>query len=1823
IRKDKVVSYGILVPLCGFISASVSLSNDLKYWSLLLIHQLSLTESLHEALIGKGMVPILGNLTRMTFGNTNMQKLCLHSLVRLISSLSNIEATAQLQKLVELNFVPLLTSCLRNDDTELVSWTVFLLHEFVIKDVAKNDFCRVPGISKIFTNLLTSEEACVPRIILRTFKSLGLRNQPFQQEMLKSGVITKTIPLLKSNDEETQYWALALLHDLMETPEGHKELIACSGLEVLLQLANRASVHLALYIADIFVFLCSSSLNHDVIRDSKMLPAVIKFCQSDEPDLQYAGAALLLNLSTMSASISEQIISSNILLWLEELIIKGEKDSVLTVAAKTLTALSRKDLTVKSSVQIKVIPFLISKVILLLQITIQLLTIGQLDPDTLPRPDGLSFDLADEKLILDESATKLYDRLIGYVNKVLKQSNLSEEKEEVANDGIEKTEIGIFHLMKMAFSAQFEIIGGIGSFGKCKFTGELSAIRILLERAMSGIKIILEHLTKFIESVPTEQYLPVIIKACESDDENQKRKAVATIQQLTKYDENKRLLLKSGVLRILCNILKSQVHETTHRYAIIAVFRLVSNDGMELMNQCLNIHIRKDKVVSYGILVPLCGFISASVSLSNDLKYWSLLLIHQLSLTESLHEALIDKGMVPILGNLTRMTFGNTNMQKLCLHSLVRLISSLSNIEATAQLQKLVELNFVPLLTSCLRNDDTELVSWTVFLLHEFVIKDVAKNDFCRVPGISKIFTNLLTSEEACVPRIILRTFKSLGLRNQPFQQEMLKSGVITKTIPLLKSNDEETQYWALALLHDLMETPEGHKELIACSGLEVLLQLANRASVHLALYIADIFVFLCSSSLNHDVIRDSKMLPAVIKFCQSDEPDLQYAGAALLLNLSTMSASISEQIISSNILLWLEELIIKGEKDSVLTVAAKTLTALSRKDLTVKSSVQIKVIPFLISKVILLLQITIQLLTIGQLDPDTLPRPDGLSFDLADEKLILDESATKLYDRLIGYLDCMLIFIESELFSIKSKSTNIPLDVFCNTLTEMCVVPLVNTSYFVEGGDETVKKVVEGRRFLKKMIDHSENLIWTRDMDDQAVQALHGLRDLITTHTISVIVGLVKHESARESLLKDGMITVLITLIQNCSIEVQDQAMISLSHLTLRESKSNLIKYIPKFSTDAFFSRRIASPMFQFYYDLFQHSISDYSLPSNEICRLDANTKTAHLVLSSNSLSMRNDSWTFESILGNKSAKGVGVWTYEVLIESEGIIQIGWSTKASRFDPEAGSGVGGDTDELRFICIYRRCFLDNVHSYSADGNRRKKWHGNLTTNNNYGEQWCIGDTISTFLDLNKGTISFWRNGKDMGVAFTHIPKNEEWYPAISLASGQACSVAFGENPNPLQYASKDYLRLNGTFEDSSSHNSLQFSPFLRTESSHMIFDIILDMVDSAKRHGFIGIVYEKDDSKQYNGLVFGSGQLGLVQMRLKDTLDETYLNGIFSGDTIENKKVMFQRTGELMVSDRIACVRKSDGEIKIYLNQEDLGIGFLVEEIGMILPCMMNVLRYHFLEFEMNIDDKSNCSQNIVTSRQEPFHLKSIQRMTLAELRVVPHTQTFHFEEFIKNDCKLNIDPINRSAAANYTQVCKFFQRGNCQRGTNCPLKHIRNEKTVVCKHWLRGLCKKGDLCEFLHEYNLKKMPECWFYSKYKECTNPECMYLHIDPDSKVKECAWYARGFCKHGPKCRHKHARKALCPLYLTGFCPKGPECSFGHPKYELPQIYEQPQQQQQQQQQIQTIESYTSNYQQKPGRSYSDVTCFKCGEKGHYANSCPKRRQFEGTKPIPTF
>ena len=160
-----------------------------------------------------------------------------------------------------------------------------------------------------------------------------------------------------------------------------------------------------------------------------------------------------------------------------------------------------------------------------------------------------------------------------------------------------------------------------------------------------------------------------------------------------------------------------------------------------------------------------------------------------------------------------------------------------------------------------------------------------------------------------------------------------------------------------------------------------------------------------------------------------------------------------------------------------------------------------------------------------------------------------------------------------------------------------------------------------------------------------------------------------------------------------------------------------------------------------------------------------------------------------------------------------------------------------------------------------------------------------------------------------------------------------------------------------------------------------------------------------------------------------------------------------------------------------------------------------------------------------------------SVPTQYTSQTIAAPTDLAFDFEQFVRDELglTLGVKPTKgRSPTTRYPlgmathrsrdieiegEPCRFFLMGKCRAGDACPQPHVKQDKSIMCKHWLRGLCKKGDACEFLHEYDLKKMPECWFFTNYGECSNPECMYLHIDPDSKTKECPWYLRGFCQKG--------------------------------------------------------------------------------------------------------
>ncbi|XP_075415802.1 putative cleavage and polyadenylation specificity factor subunit 4-like protein [Tenrec ecaudatus] len=157
----------------------------------------------------------------------------------------------------------------------------------------------------------------------------------------------------------------------------------------------------------------------------------------------------------------------------------------------------------------------------------------------------------------------------------------------------------------------------------------------------------------------------------------------------------------------------------------------------------------------------------------------------------------------------------------------------------------------------------------------------------------------------------------------------------------------------------------------------------------------------------------------------------------------------------------------------------------------------------------------------------------------------------------------------------------------------------------------------------------------------------------------------------------------------------------------------------------------------------------------------------------------------------------------------------------------------------------------------------------------------------------------------------------------------------------------------------------------------------------------------------------------------------------------------------------------------------------------------------------------------------------------------------SFTFEDDVRAQRGTGLLPfqgMDKSGAA----VCTFFSKGLCGKGKRCPFRHDTGGRTVVCKHWLRGLCKKGDQCKFLHQYDTSRMPECYFYSKFGDCSNKECPFLHMKPAAQTQACPWYDQGFCKDGPRCKYRHVHRVMCVNYLAGFCPDGPKCRLAHPK-----------------------------------------------------------------------
>lgn len=103
-----------------------------------------------------------------------------------------------------------------------------------------------------------------------------------------------------------------------------------------------------------------------------------------------------------------------------------------------------------------------------------------------------------------------------------------------------------------------------------------------------------------------------------------------------------------------------------------------------------------------------------------------------------------------------------------------------------------------------------------------------------------------------------------------------------------------------------------------------------------------------------------------------------------------------------------------------------------------------------------------------------------------------------------------------------------------------------------------------------------------------------------------------------------------------------------------------------------------------------FSYMVEDTSLIN---VMLNAQDVSEYLKIAPNGIEARCDAASFESVRCTFQVD-TGVWYYEVEVVTEGIMQIGWATKDSKFLNHEGYGIG-----------------DDEHSVAFDGCRQLVWH--------------------------------------------------------------------------------------------------------------------------------------------------------------------------------------------------------------------------------------------------------------------------------------------------------------------------------------------------------------------------------------------------------------------------------------------------------------------------------------------------------------------------------
>lgn len=161
----------------------------------------------------------------------------------------------------------------------------------------------------------------------------------------------------------------------------------------------------------------------------------------------------------------------------------------------------------------------------------------------------------------------------------------------------------------------------------------------------------------------------------------------------------------------------------------------------------------------------------------------------------------------------------------------------------------------------------------------------------------------------------------------------------------------------------------------------------------------------------------------------------------------------------------------------------------------------------------------------------------------------------------------------------------------------------------------------------------------------------------------------------------------------------------------------------------------------------------------------LNSHDVSEYLKISATGLEARCDASSFESVRCTFQVD-CGVWYYEAVTVTSGIMQIGWATKLSKFLNYEGYGIG-----------------DDEYSLAYDGCRNLIWYEAQCSAHPLA-QWRPGDVLGCLLDVDNEQAVFSLNGVSLPPCRQLFSRAKSgFFAAASFMSFQQCEFNFGSRP--------------------------------------------------------------------------------------------------------------------------------------------------------------------------------------------------------------------------------------------------------------------------------------------------------------------------------------------------------------------------------------------------------------------------------------------------------